>query len=69
MDSFFDDKNYNVVIKRLKITYDKISINKNIREEFLLYHDNLESYVRTMYLLGEPCWGKFSSINNHIHFR
>jgi hypothetical protein len=68
MNSFFNKKNEDVINKRIKITYDKIRLNKQTEEVFSFFDDNLESYVRIMYLLGEPCWGKCSPVNNHSSY-
>lgn len=62
MDNFLNKKDIKLVEDRIEITYNKIRLVKRPNEEFLFFDDNLNSYVRTMYLLGEPCWGKYSSL-------
>ena len=68
MNDFIAKKNHIIVDERVKILNLKIKLKLNPRE-FVLYDDNnLLSYVRTMFLLGEPCWGRYSTLNNHIDY-
>ena len=64
MNNFLSKKDIFITNDRIKITYYKIRLIKRNTENFLFFEDNLDSYVRTMYLLGEPCWGRYSTLNN-----
>ena len=63
MNSFHKKKDMEIVLERIEITRLRINVKKRYTEEFLQNEENLNSYVRTMYLLGEPCWGRYSSLN------
>ena len=65
MDSFINKKNMEIIAERIIILSKKLELFRSSGEEFLQHRDNLESYVRIQFLLGEPCWGKFSPANNH----
>ena len=64
MDNFIKKKEMEIVEERIKITSIKINERKRYGEEFLSYKENLRSYVRVQFLLGEPCWGNYSPVNN-----
>ena len=64
MNNFLSKKDIFITNDRIKVTYYKIRLIKRNTETVLFFEDNLDSYVRTMYLLGEPCWGRYSTLNN-----
>lgn len=66
MNSFHKKKDMEIISERIEIARFRINVKKRCTEEFLQNEENLNSYVRTMYLLGEPCWGRYSSLNNHL---
>ena len=63
MESFLSKKDINLLEERIQITSNKIKEKSRIGEEFMSNEDNLRSYVRIQYLLGEPCWGICSPVN------
>ncbi len=65
MDSFINKKNMEIIAERIIILSKKLELFRSSGEDFLQYRDNLESYVRIQFMLGEPCWGKFSPANNN----
>ena len=64
MDNFIKKKDMEIVEERIKITSIKIKERKRYGEEFLSDKENLRSYVRVQFILGEPCWGNYSPVNN-----
>ena len=66
MNSFYRKKDLEVILERIKIATFRINVKERYTEEFLQNQENLNSYVRTMYLLGEPCWGRYSTLNSHL---
>ena len=64
MKNFLLKKDREIVEERIKITSHKINERKRYTEHFLLCNEDLRSYVRIQYLLGEPCWGDYSPVNN-----
>jgi hypothetical protein len=64
MENFINKKDQEIVDQRIKIAFHKINERKRYGEIFLSNEDNLRSYVRLQYLLGEPCWGNYSPVNN-----
>ena len=55
-----------IIKKRIYITFSKINKhlrNKKLEKEII---KNIKTYVRLNYILGEPCWGKNSSLKNWV---
>ena len=64
MDNFIKKKDRNIIEERVNITSIKINERRRYGEEFLSNEENLRSYVRVQFLLGEPCWGNYSPVSN-----
>ncbi len=62
MENFIKKSDVDILEKRIEIFKNKISFTKF--NNFLSNEQNLRSYVRLQYLLGEPCWGSCSPANN-----
>lgn len=63
MDNFIKKSDNDIIEDRTNILKDKIYKNNN-NNLSLSNTENINSYVRVQYLLGEPCWGKYSIISN-----
>ena len=68
MNDFIAKTNHKIINERVDVLNIKIRLQLNPNEFFLYDDTNILSYVRTMFLLGEPCWGKYSTLNNHIDY-
>ena len=64
MNSFIKKDDIDIIQERIELLSVKMKLNRKLGETFLKYQDNLEMYVRIAYLLGEPCWGRYSPVNN-----
>tara|TARA_B100000161_G_C33487837_1_gene385592 strand:- start:599 stop:835 length:237 start_codon:yes stop_codon:yes gene_type:complete len=64
MDNFIKKKDREIIEERVKITSIKVNERKRFGGQFLSHEENLRSYVRVQFLLGEPCWGDYSPVNN-----
>lgn len=62
MENFIKKSDNNVIEERISILKNKVSENNN--ESFFSDKENIRSYVRVQYILGEPCWGNCSPISN-----
>ena len=58
--------NEDIIKKRIYITFSKIEKyikNKDMEKEII---KRIKAYVRVSYILGEPCWGRNSSLKYWI---
>jgi len=60
MENFIKKSDNNIIEERISIVKKKVSESNNS----VWHKENIRSYVRIQYILGEPCWGKCSPINN-----
>ena len=61
MKNFLSKKDILLIEERLKIIKKKYEVTYKINVSFEIT-DDLRSYVRVQYQLGEPCWGRNSPI-------
>ena len=66
MENFLSKKDILLVEERAKIIKKKYG-NYYKKNKFIDNIEEIRSYVRIQYSLGEPCWGRNSPINNFIH--
>ena len=62
MENFIKKSDTNIVEERIEIAKNKLSFKK--LDSFLSDEENIRSYVRLQYLLGEPCWGNCSPVSD-----
>ena len=63
MENFIKKSDNIIIEERINILKNKMYKN-NDNNLSLSTNENIDSYVRIQYLLGEPCWGKYSIISN-----